>query len=163
MSDLLFAAGLLIHTLGLIIWAGGEVWITVLVAKAQKSEKPHGQAFVLEIMPTANKVMWAGLMLAIIGGAVRIIGANALGIYTDLGNLWSAMMVTKHALIVVFIITSAIITWSVKPVVEANMPGPNSPPNEKFQRAMGKLGKLSMTNFFLTIVVIVISVGAVTI
>jgi uncharacterized membrane protein len=163
MSDILFAVGVLIHTLGLIIWAGGEIWITVIVANAQKSEKPHGRAFVLELMPAANKVMWAGLVLVLIGGAVRIVGANAVGIYADIGNLWGAMMMIKHALIVVLIINSVIISKKLSPVIHANAPGPNSPPNEKFQRAMGLLEKFSKTNLFLTMVVIVISVWAVTI
>ena len=163
MSDILFALGVLIDTLGLVIWAGGEVWITVFVAKGQKSQKPHGRAFVLEVMPTINKMMWSGLVLVLIGGAVRIIGANAVGIYSDFGNLWGAMMIIKHALIVVLVIDSIIITKKLSPVIEANAPGPDSPPNEKFQRAMGMLEKLSKTNLFLTILVIVISVGAVTI
>lgn len=163
MSDILFALGVLIHTLGLIVWAGGEIWITVFVIKAQKSKKPHGMAFILEMMHTVDKVMMTGLVLVLVGGFMRIAGANALGIYADPSYLWSVMMITKHALIVVLIITSLIITKKLAPVIVANAPGPNTPPNEKFERSIGMLERLSRTNLFITIVIIVISVGAVTI
>jgi uncharacterized membrane protein len=162
MSDLLFATGLLIHTLGLIIWAGGEIWITVMVVKAQKSPNPHGRAFILEMLHTVSRVMWVGLLLVLIGGGLRIIGANAGALWADPGNLWGAMMLTKHTLIVVLIGTSILI-GRVAPVIEANAPAPNAPPNETFLRAMGRLEKLSRTNLFLTMVIIVISVAAVTV
>lgn len=163
MSDLLFGAGLLIHTIGLVIWAGGEIWIGVLVVKAQKSPKPHGRAFVLEMLPTVGRMMWTGLLLVLVGGTVRIIGANLGALWADLGNLWGAMMMTKHTLIMVMIVTSFVITHKLGPVILANVPAPDAPPSETFHRAMERLEKLSRTNLFLTMVVIVISVGAVTI
>jgi uncharacterized membrane protein len=151
MSDLLFAAGLLIHTFGLIIWAGGEIWITVLVVKAQKSPRPHGRAFILELLHTVGNVMWVGLLLVFIGGFLRIIGANAGALWVDPGNLWGAMMLTKHGLIFVLVVTSFIITRKLGPVILANVPAPDTQPSETFQRAMGRLEKLSRTNLFLTI------------
>ena len=163
MSDLLFAVGVLIHTFGLIIWAGGEIWIAVFVAKAQKSKSPHGMPFILEMIHTISKVMTIGLVLVIVGGATRIVGANAVGVWTDPGNLWGAMMLTKHALIVVLVINSILIVKKVTPAIVANMPAPNSPPSEAFLRATGKLEKFSQTNLFITLVIIVISVMAVTV
>ncbi len=161
MSQLVFAAGVLLHVLGLIIWAGGEIWITMFVMKSQKSPRPHGRAFILEVLKTVNKMMWTGAVLLGVGGVLRIIGMNAVSLWTDPSTLWGAMMLTKHGLLVIVIISSIIISTRVSPTMEKNAPGPNEQPSETFLKASELLEKLSRTNFLLTMIVIVISVGAV--
>lgn len=161
MSQLLFALGLLLHTFGLIVFAGGEIWVSIMVAKSQSSPKPHGKAFVMELLKPISITMWIGGILLAVGGIIRMVGMNAVGLWGDLGTLWGTIMLFKHLLVVIITVSALLISLKVAPTMGKNAPGPGEEPSEIFLKNSKRLEKLSQTNLFLTMLVVVISVAAV--
>jgi uncharacterized membrane protein len=160
MSQILLAVGILLHTFGLIVFAGGGIWVTIVMGKAQKSEKPHGRAFVQELLKPVSMAMWIGTILLIVGGLIRLFGMNAVGLWGDTSNLWGTIMLVKHILVVVIVVIALFISMKFGPAMAKNAPKPGEPPSKTFLDIGKKLGKLSATNVFLTMIIVVISVLA---
>ena len=160
MNEIIIFAGILIHTIGLLMFAGGEVWISVIMGVAMKSKKPFGKAFIIELMPTLHKVMNAGVFLLLIGGLIRMFGTSSFGIYGSLGNTWGTLMIVKHILFIIIVISGLIITFKISPKFVALAPKmPTDKPSKEFLAVQATVSKIAPLNFMLTILIVVISVA----
>ena len=160
MNEIVIFAGILMHTIGLLMFAGGEVWISVIMGVAMKSKKPFGQAFFIELMPTLHKVMFTGILLLLIGGLIRMIGTSGFGMPKGiLVNTWDTLMVVKHILFIIIVISGLILMFKVSPKFVALAPKTlTDKPSKEFLAAQAKIGKIAPFNFMLTIIIVVISV-----
>ena len=159
MNEIIIFAGILIHTIGLLMFAGGEVWISVIMGVAMKSKKPFGKAFFIELMPTLHKVMFTGIILLLIGGLIRMIGTSSFGMYGNLGNTWGTLMIVKHILFIIVVISGLILMFKISPKFEALAPKtPTDKPSKEFLVVQATIGKIAPLNFMLTILIVVISV-----
>ena len=161
MSTLWVLVGSLIHTFGLLIFGGGEVWITFLMAKSQGSKGPHGKIFVMEILESVGKLMFAGLILLIIGGIIRMIADRSTTIWGNTNYLWGTTMLIKHVLVAIILVVGIIMVARITPALFKTAPKPDQPPSKEFLKNISLMQKVAKTNLLLTMIVVVLSVIAI--
>jgi uncharacterized membrane protein len=162
MSEILDFIGVLLHTFGLIIFSGGQVWTIFLMTKAEKSAKPHGKAFVPEIQPSMSKLMFMGILLLLIGGFIRMIAIGRPNLWGNLDQLWGISMLLKHILFVVLVVLGSILMFVMGPKAGKLAPkGPGEKPSPEFLKAVGASKKMGMVLVMLGMTIIVLSVVAV--
>lgn len=163
MSQALDFIGVLLHTFGLIIFGGGLVWVMFFMINAQKSKKPHGKAFMPEVQPKIGKLLTLGILLLLSGGLIRMISLDKTGFWGDIGEIWGISMVIKHILFVVVFIVGLIMVFKLTPTTLKLAPkGPGEKPSPEFLKYVGISQKMGMINVMLGMIIIVLSVVAVT-
>ncbi len=63
----------LLHLLGLLLLAGGHLWLAVCSVKAEQSSFDHGQRFLLELLPTLSTLFGVGVLLLFCSGLAKLI------------------------------------------------------------------------------------------
>jgi hypothetical protein len=153
---------MLIHTLGLIIFAGGQVWIGFTMAIAFTSKKPHGKEFALEFVEPMHKLMFTGFILLAVGGLIRMFADNLFSIFADFETLWGTAFFIKISLYIVLVISGLILARKFTPYVIKNAPKLGEEPTKEYSKVLDKMMKVGRTDFLLTMLIIVLSVVAIT-
>jgi hypothetical protein len=63
----------LFHLLGLLLLAGGHLWLAVCSVKAEQSAFDYGQRFLLELLPTISMLFGVGVLLLFTSGMAKLI------------------------------------------------------------------------------------------
>jgi len=63
----------LIHLLGLLMLAGGHLWLAVCSAKAEQSRFEYGQRFLVEMLPTCSTLFGTGVLLLFGSGLAKLL------------------------------------------------------------------------------------------
>ncbi|MBI3329799.1 MAG: hypothetical protein HYZ81_24220, partial [Nitrospinae bacterium] len=63
----------LIHLLGLLMLAGGHLWLAVCARKAEQSRFAYGQRFLLEVLPTCSTLFGTGVLLLFGSGVAKLL------------------------------------------------------------------------------------------
>lgn len=148
--------GFALHTFGVVIYAGGVIWVTIINILAQKSPRPHGKAFYMEIIGTIRNLLVSGIVLLSIGGILRL--SPFLGFLT-FATIWGTMMIIKLLLVAFVFANGMYVGYGLAPRLLAKAPrGPNEGPSPEFIRQARTVARLSQANFPIVIVILVISV-----
>jgi uncharacterized membrane protein len=63
----------LIHLIGLLIFAGGHLWLAIGSVKAEQSPFDYGQRFLLELLPTVSTLFGIGVLLLFFSGMAKLL------------------------------------------------------------------------------------------
>jgi hypothetical protein len=63
----------LIHLIGLLLLAGGHLWLAVCSVKAEQSSFDYGQRFLLELLPTLSTFFGIGVLLLFSSGMAKLL------------------------------------------------------------------------------------------
>ena len=161
MSQALDFIGVLLHTFGLLIFAGGQIWVIFIMKKAEKSPRPHGKAFVPEIQPSIGRFMMVGILLLLVGGLIRMVSTNRPDFWGDTGGIWGLSMVIKHILFSVLVILGCILVFKITPTAGKLAPkGPDEKPSPEFLKTVKMAQKMAMLLVMLDIIIIILGVTA---
>ena len=109
-----------LHMLATVTWLGGLAAIAILVLPAAKlTLKPAEQlAFISAIQRRLEPLAWFCLSLLIVTGLFQMsVNPHYDGFLSTSGQ-WSLAILTKHTLVVVMVVVSAIQTWEVLPSIQ---------------------------------------------
>jgi uncharacterized membrane protein len=63
----------LLHLIGLLLLAGGHLWLAVCTVKAEQSRLDYGQRFLLELIPTFSTLFGVGVLLLFASGMAKLV------------------------------------------------------------------------------------------
>jgi uncharacterized membrane protein len=112
-----------LHMLATVAWLGGLAAIAVLVLPAARyTLKPAEQlAFISAIQRRLEPLAWFSLSLLIVTGLFQMsVNPHYNGFLSSSGQ-WSLAILTKHTLVVVMVVVSAMQTWEVLPAIRRGL------------------------------------------
>jgi uncharacterized membrane protein len=112
-----------LHMLATVAWLGGLAAIAILVLPAAKRVlKPADQlAFIEGIQRRLEPLAWFCLAILIMTGLFQLsVNPHYDGLLSTSGA-WSLAILTKHSLVVIMIVVSAIQTWEVLPAIRRGL------------------------------------------
>ena len=112
-----------LHMLATVAWLGGLAAIAILVLPAAKyTLKPAEQlAFISAIQRRLEPLAWFCLSLLIVTGLFQMsVNPHYNGFLSTSGQ-WSLAILTKHMLVVVMVVVSAMQTWEVLPAIRRGL------------------------------------------
>jgi len=111
------------HLLATVTWLGGLAAIAILVLPAAKRVlKPADQlAFIEGIQKRLEPLAWFCLAILVATGLFQLsVNPHYDGFLSTTGQ-WSIAILTKHSLVIVMIVVSAIQTWEVLPAIRRGL------------------------------------------
>ena len=112
-----------LHMLATVAWLGGLAAIAILVLPVAKHIlKPVDQlAFITGIQKRLEPLAWFCLATLIVTGLFQLsVNPHYDGFLSTTGQ-WSLAILTKHFLVVLMIVVSAIQTWEVLPAIRRGL------------------------------------------
>ena len=93
----------LLHLIGLLLLAGGHLWLAVCSVKAEQSAFDDGQRFLLELLPTISTLFGVGVLLLFASGMAKLLLWYEPGfIFLPLPYGW--LLLTKLILYMVIVV-----------------------------------------------------------
>jgi hypothetical protein len=93
----------LLHLIGLLLLAGGHLWLAVCSVKAEQSSFDYGQRFLLELLPTFSTLFGVGVLILFASGMAKLILWYEPGfIFLPLPYGW--ILLTKLLLYIVIVL-----------------------------------------------------------
>ena len=112
-----------LHLLATVAWLGGLAALAILVLPVAKHVlKPADQlAFIEGIQRRLEPMAWFSLSILIATGLFQLsVNPHYNGFLSTTGQ-WSLAILTKHTLVVIMIVVSAIQTWEVLPAIRRGL------------------------------------------
>ena len=112
-----------LHMLATVAWLGGLAAIAILVLPAAKRVlNPADQlAFIEAIQRRLEPLAWFSLAILIATGLFQLsVNPHYDGFISTSGQ-WSLAILTKHTLVILMIVVSAIQTWEVLPAIRRGL------------------------------------------
>lgn len=112
-----------LHMLATVAWLGGLAAISILVLPAAKRVlKPVDQlAFIEGIQRRLEPLAWFSLAILIVTGLFQLsVNPHYDGFLSTTGQ-WSLAILTKHIMVVLMVVVSAIQTWEVLPAIRRGL------------------------------------------
>jgi uncharacterized membrane protein len=112
-----------LHMLATVAWLGGLAAIAILVLPAARRVlKPADQLAVISgIQRRLEPLAWFCLAILIVTGLFQLsVNPHYDGFLSTTGQ-WSLAILTKHSLVVIMIVVSAIQTWEVLPAIRRGL------------------------------------------
>jgi uncharacterized membrane protein len=112
-----------LHMLAAVTWLGGLAAIAILVLPAAKRVlKPTDQlAFIEGIQRRLEPLAWFSLSTLILTGLFQLSINPHYDRFLSTTGQWSLAILTKHILVVLMIVVSAIQTWEVLPAIRRGL------------------------------------------
>ena len=112
-----------LHLLATVAWLGGLAAIAILVLPtAKRVLKPADQlAFIAGMQRRLEPLAWFSLAILIATGLFQLsVNPHYDGFLSTSGQ-WSLAILTKHSLVILMIVVSAIQTWEVLPAIRRGL------------------------------------------
>jgi uncharacterized membrane protein len=112
-----------LHMLATVTWLGGLAAIAILVLPAAKLtlKPPEQLAFISAIQRRLEPLAWFSLSLLIATGLFQMsVNPHYNGFLSTSGQ-WSLAILTKHTLVIVMVVVSAMQTWEVLPAIRRGL------------------------------------------
>jgi uncharacterized membrane protein len=112
-----------LHMLATVAWLGGLAAIATLVLPAAKRVlKPADQlAFIEAMQRRLEPLAWFSLAILIVTGLFQLsVNPHYDGFLSTSGQ-WSLTILSKHILVVLMVVVSAIQTWEVLPAIRRGL------------------------------------------
>jgi len=98
----------LLHLIGLLLLAGGHLWLAVCTVKAEQSCLDYGQRFLLELLPTFSTLFGVGVLLLFASGMAKLVLWYEPGfIFLPLPYGW--ILLTKLMLYIAIVVNGIVI------------------------------------------------------
>lgn len=112
-----------LHLLATVSWLGGLAALAILVLPAARRVlKPQDQLVLIEaIQRRLEPLAWFSLAVLIVTGLFQLsVNPHYDGFLSTTGQ-WSLAILTKHILVAVMIVVSAVQTWEVLPAIRRGL------------------------------------------
>lgn len=112
-----------LHMLATVAWLGGLAAIAILVLPAAKLtlKPPEQLAFINAMQRRLEPLAWFSLSLLVATGLFQMsVNPHYDGFLSTSGQ-WSLALLTKHGLVILMIVVSAIQTWEVLPAIRRGL------------------------------------------
>jgi uncharacterized membrane protein len=112
-----------LHMLATVAWLGGLAAIAILVLPtARRVLKPADQlAFIEGIQRRLEPLAWFSLAILVATGLFQMsVNPHYNGFLSTSGQ-WSLAILTKHSLVLIMIVVSAVQTWEVLPAIRRGL------------------------------------------
>ena len=112
-----------LHLLATVSWLGGLAAIAILVLPASKQvlELPDQLALIAAIQHRLEPLAWFSLAVLIVTGLFQLsVNPHYDGFLSTTGQ-WSLAIFTKHILVAIMIVVSAVQTWEVLPAIRRGL------------------------------------------
>ena len=109
--------------LATISWLGGLAAIAILVIPAARRSlaPPEQLALIAAIQSRLEPLAWFSLALLVVTGLFQMSVNPHYDGYLSTSGAWSLAIMTKHILVVLMVVTSAVQTWEVLPAIRRGL------------------------------------------
>jgi len=144
----------LIHILGLLMLAGGHLWLALCTVKAEQSRFDYGQRFLIELVPTFSTLFGAGVLLLFSSGLAKLLLWYEPGfIFLPLPYGW--ILMTKLLLYIGIVINGILIERKyVVRLVKVGLPEAGDARRAEVLHAWTGLQRQARLNFALIMIVL---------
>jgi uncharacterized membrane protein len=144
----------LLHLLGLLMLAGGHLWLAVCSVKAEQSAFDYGQRFLLELLPIMSTLFGAGVLLLFFSGMAKLLLWYEPGfIFLPLPYGW--ILLTKLMLYIAIVINGILIERRhVVRLVKLGLPEAGDRISTELATTWAALQRQARLNFALIMVVV---------
>jgi hypothetical protein len=98
----------LLHLIGLLLLAGGHLWLAVCSVKAEQSSFNYGRRFLLQLLPTLSTLFGVGVLLLFASGMAKLLLWYEPGfIFLPLPYGW--ILLTKLMLYIAIVVNGIVI------------------------------------------------------
>ncbi len=145
-----------LHLLATVTWAGSLVAISVLVLPAaSKVLKPVDQlAFIDAMQRRLEPIAWFSISLLVVTGLFQMSVNIHYDGFLSTSNQWSISILTKHILVVIMIVASAIQTWEVLPSIRRTLMNKNKASEAEVERLQRNETLLLRINLTLAVLIL---------
>ena len=144
----------LLHLIGLLLLAGGHLWLAVCSVKAEQSAFDSGQRFLLELLPTISTLFGVGVLLLFASGMAKLLLWYEPGfIFLPLPYGW--ILLTKLMLYVAIVVNGIWIErrYMVR-LIKLGLPEVGDRISAELATAWAALQRQARVNFVLIMVVV---------
>jgi uncharacterized membrane protein len=112
-----------LHMLAVVTWIGSLTSISVLVLPAaNRTLAPVDQLALIEtIQKKLEPITWFSLSLLVVTGLFQMSVNPHYNGFLSTSSQWSLAILTKHVLVAILIVVSAIHTWEVLPAIRRTL------------------------------------------
>ena len=148
-----------LHMLATVVWIGSLVAISVLVLPAStRTLKLADQvAFIAAVQKRLEPIAWFSIALLIVTGLIQLSTSPHYDGFLSLSTQWSLAMLTKHILVAILIVCSAIQTWEVLPAIHRILLKKNKADAEQLARLNRRETRLLRINLVLAALILLVT------
>jgi len=144
----------LLHILGMLILAGGHLWLAVGSVKAELSLLDYGKRFLLELLPTLSTLFGLGVLLLFSSGMVKLLIWYEPG-FIFLPQPYGWILLAKLILYIVIVVNGVIIERRyIMPLVQLGIAEGRDPLSPEFVGVWAALQRQAQVNFVLIMIVV---------
>ncbi len=124
-----------LHMLAVVIWIGSLASISALVLPAAgRSLAPVDQLALIDaIQRKLEPITWFSLSLLVVTGLFQMSVNPHYNGFLSTSSQWSLAILTKHVLVAILMVVSAIHTWEVLPAIRRTMMRKNKAGQEELE------------------------------
>lgn len=139
------------HLFATTVWIGGMFYMDIiLLPSAAKIDPAESSKLEGMIAKKFTIAAWSSIIVLVITGLLKTPSDMMFNTNVDFGTI----LMIKHILVIVIIITGLIITLVYVPGLKANAPKPGEQPSAKFVSYRKKIEMLSRTNLVIGILIL---------
>jgi hypothetical protein len=144
----------LMHLIGLLLLAGGHLWLALCSVKADQSPFDYGQRFLIELLPTISMLFGAGVLLLFASGLAKLLLWYEPGfIFLPLPYGW--ILMTKLVLYIGIVINGIVIERKhIVRLLKLGLQEASDPVSAERARAWIALQRHARLNFALIMTVV---------
>lgn len=112
-----------LHLLATVTWVGSLAALSFLIlpASSRTLKAPDQLAFISAVQQRLEPLAWFCLSLLIVTGLFQMSVNVHYDGFLSVSTRWSIALLTKHALVAVMVVVSAIQTWEVLPAIRRTL------------------------------------------
>ena len=112
-----------LHMIATVLWIGGLAAMIFLVIPLGRDNLERSQAAKLQLksLQRLNSLVWFSLIVLVGTGMLQLSSHPYYQGFLEVSNRWSIAILVKHLIILVMVLITAYITWSVTPELERVM------------------------------------------
>ena len=144
----------LIHLIGLLLLAGGHLWLAVCSVKAEQSSFDYGQRFLLELLPTLSTFFGIGVLLLFSSGMAKLLLWYEPGfIFLPLPYGW--ILLAKLILYIAVVVNGIVIERRhIMQVVKLGLPEMGDAVSAALAKTWADLQRQARLNFALIMIMV---------
>jgi uncharacterized membrane protein len=144
----------LLHLIGMLILAGGHLWLAVSAVKAEQSSGDGGQRFMLALLPAVSTLFGLAVLLLFISGMTKLLIWYEPGfIFLPLPYGW--ILLAKLTLYIAIVSNGIIIERRyLSRLVKRGRPDAQSPLSPELVATWARLQRQARLNFVLIMIVV---------
>jgi uncharacterized protein YqhQ len=144
----------LVHLLGLLMLAGGHLWLALSASKAEGSRFDYGQRFLIECLPTLSTVFGVGVLLLFSSGLAKLVLWYEPGfIFLPLPYGW--LLLIKLMLYIAIVVNGILIErWHLSRLMKLGLPEAGDRIGVELAHTWSALQRQARLNFALIMIVV---------